>query len=232
MALAKCGRHSSFDEFALGSKRPNMARYGRQSSFAGSYCIPSSNCNSTSCSRQNSRAEDNGGMRTPLEIKRPLEGEKRHSGEGRRLLEGGDRASTFMIEEEKSSGGLAVANCLRRAQQDKISAEMEKLLSETSVAPAADQESTMALEATDTPNEDLDVHTQNGGSVTIYPEEQNSKNNKEGTEESQLHSETRDTSSESSEATTANRGESKNTINSKEKNVQFCDSPSAKVSVV
>nr|XP_045585745.1 uncharacterized protein LOC123747567 [Procambarus clarkii] len=131
LTLARCGRHASFDDFPM--PRPNMARYGRQSSFAGSYGFPSTNSNSNSvaCSRQNSRVGENG-ILSPLEGKKSFEAEKRHSGEGRRLLEG-ERASVFtgdMIEEERSSGGVTRIDSIRREQQNKIATEMEKLLSE------------------------------------------------------------------------------------------------------
>ncbi|KAK8742104.1 hypothetical protein OTU49_002119 [Cherax quadricarinatus] len=128
LALARCIRHSSFDDFP--GPRPSMARYGRQSSFAGTYCLPSSSSNSAACSRQNSRAGENGAL-SALDVRQALECEKRHSGEGRRLLEG-DRAAVFtadMIEEERSSGGVTRMESVRKEQQN-ITKEMEKLLSE------------------------------------------------------------------------------------------------------
>ncbi|KAK3865807.1 hypothetical protein Pcinc_028627 [Petrolisthes cinctipes] len=136
MALARCGRHASFDDVPL--PRPSIARYGRQSSFAGSYCFPSnvanSNNNSAACSRQNSRAGENGVV-APIEgLKRGTEGEKPHSGEGRRLLER-DRSTsltTNMIEEERSScstGGGRQASV--KSNQARTEAETEKLLSDS-----------------------------------------------------------------------------------------------------
>lgn len=134
VALARCGRHASFDDVPL--PRPSIARYGRQSSFAGSYCFPSnvagSNSNSAACSRQNSRAGENGVV-APLEgLKRGVEGEKQHSGEGRRLLER-DRSTsltTDMIEEERSSSSTGAGRQSSvKSSQEKTEGETEKLLS-------------------------------------------------------------------------------------------------------
>lgn len=238
MALARCGRHASFDEFSLGPPRPNMARYGRQSSFAGSYCIPnSSNSNSASCSRQNSRAGDNSGVRSPMEIKRSLDGEKRNSGEGRRLLDTGDRTSTFMIEEEKSPGGLALANCLRRAEQDKIAAEMEKLLSEDAITTPGDQK--ICPPAGDTINTESehknDLERKEKSTANNSPEYQNNNNmGREASEVGEPQPETSTTASGDSEDSLCKHNGARNAITSREngKSVQFCDSLSAKVSVV
>ncbi|XP_063869615.1 orexin receptor type 2-like [Scylla paramamosain] len=139
VALARCGRQVSTDDFS--STRPSIARYGRQSSFAGSYCFTSTNSatNSASCSRQNSRAGDHC-VYGPEEVGRRLaEGEKRHSGEGRRLLEG-DRPPALtddMIEEERSSGATVRGDSLRRSHEKKIESEMEQLLAEGNSGPQA-----------------------------------------------------------------------------------------------
>lgn len=64
--------------------------------------------------------------------RRSVEGEKRHSGEGRRLLEA-ERSNVFsddMIEEERSSGATVRGDSIRRSHEKKIESEMEQLLSE------------------------------------------------------------------------------------------------------
>lgn len=137
MALARCGRQTSTDDFS--PTRPNMARYGRQSSFAGSYCFTSTNSatNSAACSRQNSRVGDHCAY-GPEEVgRRQPEGEKRHSGEGRRLLES-ERPPALtddMIEEERSSGATVTGDSLRRSHEKKIESEMEQLLAEGNSSP-------------------------------------------------------------------------------------------------
>lgn len=133
VALARCGRQISTDDFS--TTRPSIARYGRQSSFAGSYCFTNSNnstSNSASCSRQNSRMGDHCVYGTEEVAKRLVEGEKRHSGEGRRLLEA-EKSNAFpddMIEEERSSGATVRGDSIRRSHEKKIESEMEQLLSE------------------------------------------------------------------------------------------------------
>ena len=132
VALARCGRQTSTDDFS--PTRPNMARYGRQSSFAGSYCFTSTNSatNSAACSRQNSRVGDICAYGPDEVGRRQPEGEKRHSGEGRRLLEG-DRPPALtddMIEEERSSGATVKGDSLRRSHEKKIESEMQQLLTE------------------------------------------------------------------------------------------------------
>ncbi|XP_064117476.1 uncharacterized protein LOC135222952 isoform X3 [Macrobrachium nipponense] len=137
MALIRCGRQASFDDFST-SSRPSMAKYGRQSSFAGTHCFPSSNPPSTvSFSRQNSREnskdlhkEVENGILSAVEIRRYTEGEKRLSGEGRRLLEN-ERRSFRQIQEEKLGCCRTRTDSLsqRREREKKIVAEMEKLLS-------------------------------------------------------------------------------------------------------
>ncbi|KAK8377276.1 hypothetical protein O3P69_013727 [Scylla paramamosain] len=155
VALARCGRQVSTDDFS--STRPSIARYGRQSSFAGSYCFTSTNSatNSASCSRQNSRAGDHC-VYGPEEVGRRLaEGEKRHSGEGRRLLEG-DRPPALtddMIEEERSSGATVRGDSLRRSHEKKIESEMEQLLAEGNSGPQAPDKNP----ATASPSSSLDT---------------------------------------------------------------------------
>ncbi|XP_063585189.1 neurotensin receptor type 1-like [Penaeus indicus] len=131
VALARWGRHASLDEFPA-APRAGMARYGRQSSFAGTHWLPpaGSASSSAACSRQNSRAGENGAA-SPGEARRCLEGEKRHSGEGRRLLEG-ERSSLNqgMIAEERPRGHLARTESMRRMRERKIDTEMDTLLSE------------------------------------------------------------------------------------------------------
>lgn len=132
IALGRCGRQISTDDFS--TSRPSIARYGRQSSFAGSYCFASTNStsNSASCSRQNSRIGDHCGYGAEEVGKRQTEGEKRHSGEGRRLLESERSTTAFtdMIEEERSSGATVKGDSLRRSHEKKIECEMEQLLAE------------------------------------------------------------------------------------------------------
>ncbi|XP_047496015.1 uncharacterized protein LOC125043777 [Penaeus chinensis] len=131
VALARWGRHASLDAFPA-APRAGMARYGRQSSFAGTHWLPpaGSASSSAACSRQNSRAGENG-VASPGEARRCLEGEKRPSGEGRRLLEG-ERSSLNqgMIAEERPRGHLARTESMRRMRERRIDTEMDTLLSE------------------------------------------------------------------------------------------------------
>lgn len=134
VALARWGRHASLDEFPA-APRAAMARYGRQSSFAGTHWFPpagGSASSSAACSRQNSRAGESGAI-SPGEARRCLEGEKRPSGEGRRLLEGEKTLQQSMIEEERPRGGgghLARTESMRRMRERRIDTEMDDLLSE------------------------------------------------------------------------------------------------------
>lgn len=225
VALARCGRHASFDDFT--PSRPNMARYGRQSSFAGTYCFPSTNSNSSSaaCSRQNSRAGENGVM-SPLEPRRSIEGEKRHSGEGRRLLEG-ERPSTFgseMIEEEKMPGGLARMNSIRRDQENVIAAEMERLLSDGDNRHTSGGPSCVAEEAAEV----LSLENEAQGDEEECEEEVTS-----GGDLKPLTARSKSESISPAESTTS-KEDGSDTIAATEngKSVQFRENLSTKVSVV
>ncbi|XP_042225948.1 uncharacterized protein LOC121868977 [Homarus americanus] len=231
VALAKCGRHASFDDFP--APRPNMARYGRQSSFAGTYCLPNStnsNSNSVACSRQNSRAGENGVL-SPLEARRSVEGEKRHSGEGRRLLEGERQSSsafnTDMIEEERSSGGVSRLDSVRRDQQNKIATEMEKLLSDECLNTEAGDSKTMAGAPGDAVNEmNLKQGTGECKVEVEFPSNNDGVTSQDPGE--------RGTTGKQDIASSSKENGDKDTITNTDngKSVQFCDGVSTEFSVV
>lgn len=184
MALARWGRHASLDDFPA-APRAGMARYGRQSSFAGTHWFPpassSSACSSATCSRQNSRAGENG-VFSPGEARRCLEGEKRHSGEGRRLLEG-ERSSLNqgMIEEERpgcGGGHLARTESMRRMRERRIDTEMDNLLSErpSDAEPTPTSAETVFRLESEQPRDPDDASDTENGKPTTENEERAKEN--------------------------------------------------------
>lgn len=128
VALARWGRHASLDALPA-APRAGMARYGRQSSFAGTHWLPpaaGSASSSAACSRHSSRAGEPG-VASPGEARRCLEGEKRLSGEGRRLLEG-ERSSLSQVAEARPRAHLARTESMRRMRERRIGTEMDDLL--------------------------------------------------------------------------------------------------------
>ncbi|XP_068201234.1 thyrotropin-releasing hormone receptor-like [Palaemon carinicauda] len=224
MALIRCGRQASFDDFST-SSRPSMAKYGRQSSFAGTHCFPNSNPpSSVSFSRQNSKEihkESENGILSALEIRRYTEGEKRHSGEGRRLLEN-ERRSFKQIQEEKLGCGRSRTDSLsqRREREKKIVAEMEKLLSregDTSISTVnGTSKESVNSQGRDSREADLDCPPQKEG------KQQQSANPETPADNSRDLGEIEIRGSSKLEPGGVNTG----------KTIFFCESLSTKVSVV
>ncbi|KAK7045915.1 hypothetical protein SK128_010703, partial [Halocaridina rubra] len=132
--LAHCGRHASLEEYP--SARPTMARYGRQSSFAGTYPYPNVGSPYHNHRPTNRTREIN--PDSPFENRKCVGEERRNSGEGRRLLDN-ERQVFNQIQEEKSGPkGCLRVNMQRREQEKKIVAEMEKLLTEGEITPVTE----------------------------------------------------------------------------------------------
>ncbi|XP_068200492.1 uncharacterized protein [Palaemon carinicauda] len=125
--LSFCGRKSPLVDHPL--PRPNMARYGRQSSFAGAYNYSSISGNSPYHSSRHSSRTREGSVDRHLENRRCRSEEKGYSTEGKRLLENERQVFTRIQEEKPITKGCLKYNS-QLEEQEKIVAEMEKLLSD------------------------------------------------------------------------------------------------------